>query len=97
MTLKEIYDNMDSFTDEERAEIFTKVFTLFSPPSHSTLRDFQNKWDRRKSFEEFVKAQNETIRLCLDMEMSPMGELIRRGAVMTGILPKIDWDYEVKI
>jgi hypothetical protein len=73
MKLSEIRDKMDGFTEDERAKYLVPLLRNFSPPSKSQMANFQNRWDGSRSFEEFVSAQNNEIRLCIEMELTSVG------------------------
>lgn len=92
MTVKEILEKMDNFKSEEREKYLGPLLNDLTPFSKSQLMDFQNNWDREKSFEDFVKAQNKQIRLCVEMELSEVG-IIARKAVDLELMTE---DYEVK-
>ena len=49
-------------------------FKILTEISQNQLRNFQFNFDtKRKSFEEFKKAQNKEIKNCIDIELSQFG------------------------
>ena len=82
MTLQEIKEKIDGFTDEERVKYLRPLCTRgFSDCSLIKINDFQRGWDGEKDFSEFKKEQNIIIRECIDTEVSEEGkeERIRLG------------------
>jgi hypothetical protein len=79
MTLKEIIEKMDGFTEDERVQYLPKVFSLLSPVSRVELLDFQRDWDASRGFEAFVKAQNEKIKMCIELECAEFGSTVREA------------------
>lgn len=93
MTIKEIYDELDSFTDAERNKHVIAICKLLSRVSMKTLMRFHQNWDGTKGFAEFFKAQTQEIRLCLDLEMGDSGKTVRKLEGLT----KLTWETEVGI
>lgn len=91
MTVKEICDKLDSFTDTERDEHVTAMCKLLSRVSMKTLMDFQRDWDGKKGFTEFIKAQAKEIRKCVTLEISHFGQTVRDIEE----LPELAWETEV--
>ena len=92
MTVKEIVEKMDSFTDEERTEYLAPLLDNLTLLSKSQIRNFQDVWDGNRPFDEFKTAQNTEIRKCIEMELSALGQIVRRT---TG-LPPLNENDEVK-
>ena len=79
MTLKEVLEKMDNFTDEERAKYLGGLFKILSPVSTATLSNFQNRWEPEgKTFKQFVVEQNKEIKKCIELEVSVIGEIVRK-------------------
>jgi len=97
MTIKEFMDGLDEMDNDTRTAALREVTKLFSPPSVSTLQNFQAAFfvenPKKPPFEMFAKAQNKEIVKCLKMEMSEIGGTIRG---MTGCTP-ISWDTVIDI
>lgn len=74
MKIKELLEKLDTLEDRECLRDLTK---MLSGVSVATLNEFQNTWDGRKPFEEFVVAQNKVIRDCVKLEMSSIGRMVR--------------------
>lgn len=79
MTIKEILEKLDDFKGKEREKYLRSLFDNLTPFSQNQLRNFQDTWDGNKSFEEFVKAQNKEIRMCIEMELSEIGKITRKA------------------
>lgn len=78
MTVQEIVDGLDTFTDGERVKYINPLTEMFSSVSISSLQEFQRKWDGDRTFAEFMKAQNEVIRECVKCEVSQsIGDVVR--------------------
>ena len=45
--------------------------------SRSTLLQFQNEWDSTKPYADFVAAQNDEFRKCLELECAEIGQIVR--------------------
>ena len=56
MTVKEIYDQLDSFDDDGRQAFLCGLSKKLSSLSIQTLRKFQDEWDYSKSHKAFFKA-----------------------------------------
>ena len=94
MTIKKIYEKLDDFTVDERAEQLKQLKKLFTPLSIEQLKQFEIKImsDTTLNFEDFVKEQNAEIRICINLEVSEMmGAPIRKFLN----LPKITMKTEV--
>lgn len=83
MNITGIIVKMDDFTDEERVKYLKPIMDKFSGVSKASISSFQNGWDDTKfedvnvAWKEFVKAQNEVIRMCIGCENSSVGADIR--------------------
>lgn len=77
MKANEVLEKIDAFTEDERAEILPNVIEAFSPPSKATLDEFMSEWLPTKTYEEFVLAQNKSIKKCIQLEMSILGISVR--------------------
>lgn len=98
MKVKELLDQLDELSDDEREKGLLKLANRFTPESLGSIMNFQNEWvhsDKaqgiQRPFEEFKKAQNKIIRDCVKMEESRLGAHVRvnRG------LPR--WDMEADL
>lgn len=74
MKIKELLEKLDTLEDRECLRGLAK---MLSDVSVATLNEFQNNWDGRRPFEEFVAAQNKVIRDCVKLEMSSIGGMVR--------------------
>lgn len=92
MKLKQFIEEMPSWEDSDRAKI-NALIDLLCPISVQTLREFQQKWNNKRPYGEFVKSQNEEILKCVGLEKSSLG-IITRAAMG---LPPITDDTEVPI
>ena len=91
MTIREFYDKLPDFTDEERQEFGAKMANLFSGPSMSTMMEFQSTWDPSKGPVAFFKEQVKKFRECLKLEMATIGKTVREIQK----LPAISWETEL--
>lgn len=88
MTIKDFYDRLDSFNNEERRKYVIALFKMLTEFSMMEMQDFQDDWDPSKSFEEFRLAQNIVIRRCIQYELDCFGEAGRAYLK----LPHLTWD-----
>jgi hypothetical protein len=77
MNLQDVIDKVDDFTEDERVEYLTKVFDILCPISMKTMSEFQVTWNGSRGFEEFVKEQNKQIKMCIKLECSEVGKIVR--------------------
>lgn len=77
MTVKEVRENLSTYSDEDREGPLTALTKILSGVSMATLREFQNSWDGSKGFSEFRKAQDGKIAECIDLELSSTGKIVR--------------------
>jgi len=77
-TVQEILDNLAKYSDSERGDDLNPLIDLFSPVSKQMLIEFQAYWNPNRSYSEFRKEQDEIIRLCVEMEISPLGDSVRK-------------------
>jgi len=77
MTLRDVLEKIDDFTEEERERYLLKVLDLFSPVGKATMLHFQEDWDPDKGFAAFVKEQNKTFKMCIELECCPAGNYVR--------------------
>lgn len=89
MNLQNVLDKIDDFTEEERIEYLTKVFDMFCPISTKTIMNFQNEWGEKTypnyDFEGFIKEQNKQIKMCIKLECSEVGKIVRKTLNLTPI------------
>jgi len=87
MTVKEIAEKMDDFTDEERGTHLRLLCESLTPVSKAQLLAFQNDWKPEfktthnivADFKKFKTAQNKEIRRCLEIELSESGSRVRQS------------------
>ena len=92
--LEEIRQNLDTYDSDQRESILGGLFDALSPVGRQSLLEFQRGFDRTKPFEEFVAAQNEVFRYCIDFECSSFGDAVR---AKLGLEPlTLDADIEGK-
>ncbi len=91
MTVKQIYDKLETFNDDERAKFAGVLCEKLSPTSMQTLHEFQNTWNGSKSPEEFFKAQAKEIKICIELEVGQMGQMVRQVAG----LETLTWETEI--
>lgn len=70
MKVKEIKENINTFTEEERISILPKLIDKMSIISKNQLMNLQVEWDTDRPFEEFIIEQNKQIIICIDCETS---------------------------
>lgn len=91
MNIEQFLSEFEGWGSEERRQI-ASVWPLLSPPSKQTLKNFQRDWDGSRPYSEFVVEQNKQIRLCLELELSEAGAIIRTAA---GVIPSLALDTEI--
>ncbi|KKL07410.1 hypothetical protein LCGC14_2586290 [marine sediment metagenome] len=78
MILAELKEKLGTLSENDRAAYVAKLYKLLSEVSKQTLINFQQNWDSCKSFKDFVAAQNKVIQLCIQLELSPIGCIVRK-------------------
>ena len=91
MIVKEIYDKLETFNDDDRATYAGALCKELSSVSMQTLREFQNNWDGSRPASEFFAEQAKEIKKCVVLEVSRTGEMIRKA---TNLEP-ITWETEI--
>lgn len=93
MTIREVIAQLESggLIDDSREPTLRKVIMVLSAVSKSSLVTFEAAWDYNLPFEEFAKVQNQVFLKCLRMELSELGERLRR---LVGLVPLTE-DTEV--
>ncbi len=91
MTVKEIYDNLESFTGDQRAEHLGNLSRQFSDVSMGDLVNFQDNWSPSKGMEAFFAEQGKLFKKCINLEVSNFGKTVREAL---GLEP-LTWDTEI--
>lgn len=93
MTVKEVYDNMDDLTDEQREEHLLNLSKQFCKVSIGELQTFQNNWDYTKAngMAAFFAEQAKIIKKCINLEISDFGRTVR---ATLGLEP-LTWETEI--
>ena len=94
MTIKELYDKIETMIDDSRADPLRALYKLFSSVSKQTMLEFQYRWDgwdSKKSFEEFVEAQNKQLKSCIALELSSIGKTVREADGIT----ELTWETKL--
>lgn len=91
MTVKEICDKLATFNDDDRARYAGGLCEILSPTSKQTLHNFRDNWDGRKTPTEFFKAQAQQIKMCVELEIGPIGQTVRQ---VMGLEP-LTWETEI--
>ncbi len=86
MTIKELYDKIETMIDDSRADPLRALYKLLSSVSKQTMQNFENKWDGKKSYEEFVEAQNKQLKSCIVLELSSIGKTVREAEDLTELV-----------
>ena len=92
MTVKEVVEKMDGFSDTERVKYLKPLYENLTIISQNQITSFQAVWDHTKSFDEFKKAQSAELRKCIEMELSDAGGIMRKEL---GLQP-LNEDDEIK-
>jgi hypothetical protein len=81
--IKERLDEMDD--DDERATLLPELMEELTQLSKNQIIEFQNKWAARnvingtkRSYHEFMKAQNKELLGCIGMELTTIGDIARQ-------------------
>lgn len=86
VTIKEIYDNLETYTANDRMRILVPLIEQLSPVSQKTLIEFQEKEfffppfpELQKTFyEEYFKKQNVVFKQCIELETAEIiGDPVR--------------------
>jgi hypothetical protein len=80
MTIQEVLDRMDGFSDDERGQWIGALIGVLSPISKQTLSNEQSAMVSKSDgdFGVFCNLQNEVIRQCVVLECSSIGQIIRK-------------------
>jgi len=93
MKVKEVLEKMEAIgTADGRGNLLRPLMKVLSPVSIKVLNVLQDLWDGERSFDDFVKVQNETIKMCVANEISPLGQAVREEFKM----PHLTMDTEVE-
>jgi len=87
MTIDELRTQLSDMEWELRRQAVINLWPILSGVSQETMRQFQEKWDAKKPYEEFVKSQNKELLTCIDMEMSNTGQIVREQFGLPPLLP----------
>lgn len=93
MTIKELYDQIEAFSEEQRKEHVTVLFKMLTPLSMNQIMNFQNKWDGKRTYEEFKSYQAHLIRQCIEMEIHFIGKMARANFK----LPPLTWETNLSL
>lgn len=88
MTVQELVNKLDSLTENERETELRQLVKMLTPVSHNTLLLFQQLWDERRPYEEFLEAQNVEIKKCIELEMSTLGTDVRESFKLKPLTPE---------
>jgi len=91
MTVKQIFDKLETFDKSDRAKYVGALWKQLCPVSKSTLLDFQQGFDSKKGMEEFFKEQARQIKNCIQLEIGQMGNTVRK---IMGLEP-LTWETEI--
>lgn len=91
MTIKEIYDKAEDFSEEQRVVYLGGLSKHFSGCSMSELRNFQNNWNSEKGMDAFFAEQVQVFKKCIALEISDFGKTVR---ATLGLEPLL-WDTEI--
>jgi len=91
MTVKEIYDNVENFTEEQRAEHLLNLSKHFCKVSIKELHNFQDNWNPAKGMKAFFIEQAQLFKKCINLEVSDFGKTVRASLD----LKPLTWDTEI--
>ena len=91
MLVKEIYDNIENFTEDQRAEHLLNLSKRFCEVSMGELQNFQNNWNPSKGMKAFFAEQGQLFKKCINLEVSDFGKTVRAAM---GLEPLM-WDTEI--
>lgn len=78
MTIHEVLDRIDSIGEGDGREPMAKALaSKLCPVSLQTLVAFQEGWDTKRPWGEFVVAQNKVLRECVMLETTDIGTVVR--------------------
>jgi hypothetical protein len=78
MLLLDALDVLDDLVPEQREIMINGLIQLLSKVSYYAILESQFEWDGSRPFEDFVIYQNDIIRMCVEIETSTVGKVIRR-------------------
>ncbi len=98
MTIRQLYDQLDTMDEGARAEQLSKLAPNLSGVTHATIRDYQNQhianaeMSQKENWDAFRVGQNKIIKECIDLELSDgIGAAVRAALG----LPPLTWESEV--
>jgi len=78
MLLLDALEVLDNLVPEQREILINGLIQLLSKPSYYAILESQFEWDGSRPFADFVIFQNDIIRMCVEIETSTVGRVIRR-------------------
>lgn len=74
----ELLDIIDDLQEEQRDLVLNAILKNLTKTSHITILESQFDWNSSLPYNEFIKKQNEIIKECIKIEMTPFGNILRR-------------------
>lgn len=78
MQLLDAIDILDDLVPEQREIVINGLIKQLSKVSYYAILESQFEWDGVRPYQEFLIYQNDIIRMCIEIETSTVGRVIRR-------------------
>ena len=78
MQLLDVIDILDDLVPEQREIVINGLIKQLSKPSYYAILEAQFEWDGLSPYKDFLIYQNDIIRMCVEIETSTVGRVIRR-------------------
>jgi hypothetical protein len=78
MKLIDALDILDDLVPEQRELVLAGLIKELSKVSYYSILESQYEWDGSRPYQDFLSYQNDIIRMCAEIETSPVGRVMRR-------------------
>lgn len=78
IALKDLAAALPTLSEEERATVLGALMKKLTGVSVAALSKLQKRWDGRRPFSEFIAEQNKVFAVCIAMELSQVGQDVRK-------------------
>lgn len=78
MIYLELLDIIDDLKKDQRELVINSIVKNLTSISFRTIQESQFEWDGKSPYKDFEKMQNQIIKECIEIEMTPFGKVLRR-------------------
>jgi hypothetical protein len=90
MKIKELMENIDNLTEEQRDHELRKLLEMCCQLTKNEIRKFTLGWNTARSYEEYKTEQNKIIVKCITLETSELGAMVREGFGLGPLDPEME-------